>query len=160
MKRHASMINLERQENIVKLSSCFCFSTERNSYNSVIVKVLMDEHFFNNELVLISFNQYEHHWLLPRKHLLLFKMSWRRLRDMSWRRLQNVFSVTIFRLPKRLEDFLKTSWKTKNCYAEGVLKTCLQDVFKISSRSFQDMSSRRLQDVLETSKMFTGNICI
>ena len=66
---------LERQENIVKLSSCFYFSTERNSYNSVIAKVLMDEHFFNNELVLIPFNQYEHHWLLPRKHLLVFKMS-------------------------------------------------------------------------------------
>ena len=45
----------------------------------------------------------------------------------SPRRLQHVFSVTILRLPRRLEDilktFFKTSWKTKNCYAEDVLKT-------------------------------------
>ena len=33
----------------------------------------------------------------------VFKMSWR-LQDMSSRRLQDVFSVTIFRLPRRLED--------------------------------------------------------
>ena len=57
-------------------------------------------------------------------------MSSRHLQDMSSRRLQDVFSVTIFRLPRRLEDVLKTScvyvietsWKTKNCYAEDVLK--------------------------------------
>ena len=55
---------LERQENIVTLSSFFYSSIERNSYNSVIAKVLMDENFFNNELVLIPINQCEHHWLL------------------------------------------------------------------------------------------------
>ena len=61
--------------------------------------------------------------------------SWRRLQDMSSRRLQHFFSVTVLRLPRRLEDVLqkrledilqdvlKTSWKTKNCYAEDVLKT-------------------------------------
>ena len=48
---------LERQENIVTLSSFFYSSIERNSYNSVIAKVLMDENFFNNELVLIPINQ-------------------------------------------------------------------------------------------------------
>ena len=68
---------------------------------------------------------------MPSKHLLVLKTSWRRLQNMSWTHLQNVFSVTIFCLPIRLEDALKTSWKTKNCYAE-------------------DMSWRRLQDVLET----------
>ena len=79
----------------------------------------------------------------PSKHLLVFKTSWRRLEDMSWRRLQHVFSVTIFRLPRRLEDIsqdvliqkivtLKTSWRR----LEEVLKTCLEDV-------------------LETNKMFT-----
>ena len=46
----------------------------------------------------------------------------RRLQDMSSRRLEDVFSVTIFRLPRRLQDILKMSWKTKNCYAEDVLK--------------------------------------
>ena len=58
-------------------------------------------------------------------------MSSRRLQDMSSRRLQDVFSVTIFCLPRRLQDVFakrfqevfKTSWKTKNCYAEDVLKT-------------------------------------
>ena len=48
----------------------------------------------------------------------------------SWGRHQHVFSVTILRLPRRLQDVLKTFWKTKNCYAEDVLKTCLQDVLK------------------------------
>ena len=60
-------------------------------------------------------------------------MSWRRLEDMSWRRLQHVFSVTILRLPRHLQDVFKTSWKTKNCYAEDMLKTsstCLEDVLK------------------------------
>ena len=79
-------------------------------------------------------------------HLDLFvsKTSWRRLQDMSSRRLEDVFSVTIFRLPRRLQDVFKTylqdvfktSWKTKNCYAEDMLKT----------------SSRRL----ENQQMFAG----
>ena len=50
----------------------------------------------------------------------------------SSRRLQHVFSVTILRLPRCLEDVFKTSPKT---------------------------SSRRLQDVSETNNMFTGDIC-
>ena len=66
------------------------------------------------------------------------------------RRLQDVFSVTNFRLTRRLtrcledvsarrlEAVLKTSWKTKNCYPETVLK----------------MSSRRLGN----HQMFTGII--
>ena len=61
----------------------------------------------------------------------------------SWRRLQHVFSLTILRLPRRLEDILqdalKTSWKMKNCYPEDVLKTCLEDVLKTY-----------LEDVLKT----------
>ena len=55
---------LERQENIVTLSSFFYSSIEPNSYNSVIGKVLMDENIFNNELVLIPISQCEDHWLL------------------------------------------------------------------------------------------------
>ena len=55
---------LERQENIVTLSSFFCSSIEPNSYSSVIGKVLMDENIFNNELALIPINQGEDHWLL------------------------------------------------------------------------------------------------
>ena len=85
--------------------------------------------------------------------MFISKASSRRFQDMSWRRLQDVFSVRIFRLPRgpqdvfkrssrrlantswrhlsrRLEDVFKTSSKTKNCYAEDVLKT--------SSRRFED----------------------
>ena len=62
--------------------------------------------------------------------------------DMSLRRLQHVFSVTIFRLPRRLEDILgdilKTSWETKNCYAEFVFKTSWRHVFKTSWRRYRD----------------------
>ena len=75
----------------------------------------------------------------------------------SWRRRQHVFSVTILRLPRRLEDtlsrrlenVLKTSRKTKNCYAEDVFKTCLEDVLRTY-----------LEDVFEANKMFTSDICI
>ena len=50
---------------------------------------------------------------------------------MSSRRLQDVFSLTIFSLPRglqdvfktSLQDIFKTSWKTENCYGEDVLKT-------------------------------------
>ena len=71
---------------------------------------------------------------------------------MYWRRLQHVFSVTVLRLPRRLEDVLKTTWKTKKCYDEDVLKTCLEDVLKTC-----------LEDVLKTSwkhvfKMFWRHI--
>ena len=61
-------------------------------------------------------------------------MSSRRLQDISSSRLEDVFSVAIFLLPRRLQDVLrdvfKTSWKTKNCSAEDVFKTCFQDVLK------------------------------
>ena len=60
--------------------------------------------------------------------------SSRRLQDMSWRRLQHVFSITILRLPRRLEDM---PWR------------CLEDI-----------SWRRLQDVSEANKIFAGDICI
>ena len=97
--------------------------------------------------------------LIPSKHLLIFKTS--------WRRLQYVFSVIIFRLPRCLEDVLqrrledisrdvlKTSWKTKNCYAEDVFKTILQDILKTC---VEDVLKTCL-DVLETNKIFTGDIC-
>ena len=91
--------------------------------------------------------------------MLVLKTSWTRLQDMSSRRFQDVFSVTIFRLPRRLEyvlktscktpwrrllDVLKTSWKTKNCYAEDVLKTSWRHVFKTSSRHVYKTSSRHV----------------
>ena len=99
--------------------------------------------------------------------------------DMSWRSLQHVFSVTILRLPWRLEDVLntswrrlaktfwirledllqdvfKTSWKMKNCYAEDVLKTSWRHVLKTSWRCLEGMSWRPLKDFMETNKILTG----
>ena len=82
----------------------------------------------------------------------------------SSRRLQHVFSVTILRLPRRLEDVLKTSCK-------DVLKTSWRPLarrlgrrkivtLKTSWRRLEDISWRRLQDVSEANKIFTGDICI
>ena len=63
--------------------------------------------------------------LYPSKHFLFSKTSWGHLED--------VFSVTIFRLPRRLQD---------------VFKTCLQDLFQ---RRLLNVFARRLQDVFNTS---------
>ena len=52
---------------------------------------------------------------LQRNNFLSFKTSSIRLQDVFARRLQDVF---------------KTSWKTKNCYAEDVLKTSSRHVLK------------------------------
>ena len=46
----------------------------------------------------------------------------------SWRRLQHVFSLTNYVFQDVSKTSCKTSWETKNCYAEDVLETCLEDV--------------------------------
>ena len=87
-------------------------------------------------------------------------MSWRRLEDMSWRRLQgmsssrleDVFSVTIFRLPRRLAGGLENVFKT-SAWRLGRRKTVTQ---KTCWRHLRDMSWRRLQDVLKTNKSLLG----
>ena len=69
-------------------------------------------------------------------------MSSRRLQDMSSRCLQDVLSVTIFRLSRRLQivfkaslqDVFKTSWKV-NCYTKDVLKMSSRHVLKSSTRT-------------------------
>ena len=66
--------------------------------------------------------------------LLTFWLSPRHLEDVFMTCLQDVFSVTIFRFLRRLQNVLrdvyKTIWKMKNCYAEGVLKTSSRHVLK------------------------------
>ena len=52
------------------------------------------------------FGYYDSNDIVPSKHLLVLKTSSRHLQDMSSRRLQDVFSVTILRLPRRLQDVL------------------------------------------------------
>ena len=77
---------------------------------------------------------------IPSKHVSkaslrhVFKKSSRYI----FKSLEDLFSVTIFRLPRRLEDVLKKSWKTKNCYTEDVLKTTSRHVFRTSSRCLED----------------------
>ena len=103
--------------------------------------------------------------------------SWRRLQDMPWRRLHHVFSVKTLRLPRLLENVLKTSWrclkdilhnvfktscKTSlepiNCYAEDVLKISWRHVLKTSWRCLEDISWRRLEDTMERNKILTGDL--
>ena len=78
--------------------------------------------------------------------------------------LQDVFSVTIFRLPTRLEDVLKTSritsWRRLGWRKTVTMKTYwrrLEDMSwrrleYMSWRRLEDMSWKHLQDVLETKK--------
>ena len=80
-------------------------------------------------------------------------MSSRRLQGMSSRRLEDVFSVTIFRLPRRLEDVLREVLKTSSrCLGKRkivTLKTCWRRV--------EEISWSRLQDVLKTNKCLLGS---
>ena len=64
----------------------------------------------------------------------------------SWRRLHHVFSVR--HLEDILQDVLKTSWKTKNCYAEDVLKTSWRHVLKTSWRHVLKTSWRHVLKTL------------
>ena len=57
------------------------------------------------------------------KHFLVSKTSWRGLKD--------VFSVTIFHLPGRLQDVRKT----RNCYAESILKKYFSELVILRSSS-------------------------
>ena len=77
-------------------------------------------------LKVINFCHTEFVRRLPSKHLLVLKTA--------WIRLQHVFSVTIFRLPRRLEDLLQRR---------------LEDVLKTSWRHL----TRPLDDVLADEKL-------
>ena len=60
----------------------------------------------------------------------VFKTSSRHVFKTSSRRLQDVFSVTIFRLPRRLENEKLFRWR----HTGDVFKTCLEDILKTSWR--------------------------
>ena len=70
---------------------------------------------------------------------------------------QNVLKTCLARC---LQDVSKTSWKTKNCYAEDVLKMSPRHVLKMSSRHVLKMSSRHVLKTpsrrLEDQQMFAG----
>ena len=59
-------------------------------------------------------------------------MSSRSLQDMSWRHLEDVFSVTIFRLPRLLYDVLED--------VKLLPWTRIEDVFKTSQQMFAGIS--------------------
>ena len=53
--------------------------------------------------------------------------------------LRDAFSVTIYRLTRRLVRYLQDGFvKTKHCYAEDVLKTSSRHALKKSSRCLED----------------------
>ena len=83
---------------------------------------------------------------IPSKHLFVSKKSSRCLEDSSSRRPQDISprrlqDMSSRRLQRNIFSFSKTSswpickmsWKTKNCYAEDVLKTSSRHVLKTSS---------------------------
>ena len=87
----------------------------------------------------------------------------------SWRRLQHVFSVTILRLPRRLEDILQDILEDKKLLRwrrlEDMSWRRLEDIAwrlleGMSWRCLEDLSWRRLEDTMETNKILAGDICI
>ena len=86
---------------------------------------------------------------VPSKHFLFSKTS--------WRRLEEVFSVTILHLPRRLQDvFARPLPKMSSRLLQDAFKTSSQGVFKTFSRRLRlerqkivtlKTSSRRLQYV-------------
>ena len=85
-----------------------------------------------------------------------------------WRRLQDVFSVTFFCLPRRLEDIIarrlaNTSWRRlEDILGRLIANTSwrsLEDIFNTSWKTKSvtlKTSSRRLEDVLENKKCLLG----
>ena len=100
---------------------------------------------------------YEKSWSLLLPSSLSKHSSW-------WTRTEDVFSVTFFCLPRRLEDIIarrlantswkrlegvfQTSWKTSWKRLEDVLKTSWRHLEKILGRHIANTSWRRLEDIL------------
>ena len=116
---------------------------------------------------------------LQRNNFSSSKTSWRRLEDVLQIRLEDVLKASWRHLARRPEDILKdkkllcwrrswtdvlqTLWRhaLKTSWRH-VLKTCFKDMSwrHVLKTCLEEMSWRRLEDVLETNKMFTGDICI
>ena len=97
-------------------------------------------------LLIIKYMSFAINNKFPSKHLLVLKTFSTRLQRNNF-----TFFKTFWR---PLEDILKTSWKTKNCYAEVVLKTSWIHVLKTSWRHILKMSWRH---VLKTSWRHYGD---
>ena len=97
-------------------------------------------------------------------------MSWRRLEDMFWRRLQDMSSRHLKDMSsRRLQDMSSRRLQrnnfssSKTFFQDVFFKTSLQDVFKMSSRRFQDVLEdekllrwRCFEDVFKTNKCLLG----
>ena len=68
----------------------------------------------------------------------VFQMSSRHVLKTFWRRLRRSNFSSSKSSSRSLKDFLKTSWKTKNCYAEVALRTSLRHALKTSCRRLED----------------------
>ena len=104
----------------------------------------MKYRFVGNRIVKYWFRFVRRPWFdkdIPVNILFIYKTSSRRLQCMSSIRLQDVFSVTVFCLPRGLQDVLKTShktsWRRLRRRKIITLKTCW----------------RRVEDVLEDKKL-------
>ena len=126
--------------------------------------------FYNNKLKKYKYGNISRNLWISQQTFVglqyLLKTSSRHLlKTSSTRRQYNNFLSSKYILNTSCKDVLKRSWKlfedisqvvlkTKNCNVEEVLKTSSRHVLK----------RRRLlfcrEDVLETNKMFTGDICI
>ena len=71
----------------------------------------------------------------------VFKRSWRRLQRNNFASFKTFSRRLCKTCLRRLEDALKTSWKTKNCYAEDVLKTSSRHNLKTSWRRLEDQQT-------------------
>ena len=74
----------------------------------------------------------------------------------SSRHIEDVFNVTIFRLPRRLQDLFKRNSKCLVNTSSRFLQDVLEDKKLLHWRRLQDMFWSRLPDVWETNKMLTG----
>ena len=87
-------------------------------------------------------------------------ISSRRLQEMSWRRLQDILGVTIFRLPRHLEDVFKTfcEMPSRHLCKTSSRRLGRREVITLTTcwRRPQDMSWRRLQDLWKTKKCLLG----
>ena len=83
--------------------------------------------------------------LFHSRHSFDIETTWRRLQDMPWRCRRHVFSGTIFRLARRLEDVLKMSWR----HLEDILQGVLEDEKLLCWRRLEDILKTYLKDVLK-----------
>ena len=112
-----------------------------------------------NQSIYFSFTRSLHNKTLIEKNIL----------DYENKNSNNKVKTSSRRLQDLLQDVFRTSWKTKNYYAEDVLKTSWRHVLKTfwrhvlktswrpvlktSWRRLEDVLQRRLEDILEDKKL-------